>query len=426
VSVAEETVLTPATVARLVTARTGLAFPPHRLGAVAIGVVSAMRKAGIADAALYIARLAHDGPVLEALIDELTVGETFFFRDTEQFDFIRRTILPDLACRHGAAPWISAWSAGCASGEEAYSLAILFEEEGVAARARILATDLSQAALAKARAGVYGAWSMRGAAGPPSERYFHRAGAQYCVAERLRGRIAFAPLNLATDPYPGRRPDAPAMDLILCRNVLIYLDAPRIAEVARRLFEALAEGGWLLTGPADPPLAGLAPFEVVQSVSGLVYRRPARAAPGGIASIPAAPPEDDAAPIEFSPPPAPPPPAAMREDAAAALDPLCAEGQLMHAIALMSLGDYEAAARAARRALYLDRGLAMAHLVQGAILWRLGDWRAAKHAYRTSYALAAALPPDVSMPCTEGKSAASLAAAARAQLVLLDRIAGPS
>jgi chemotaxis protein methyltransferase CheR len=116
VSVAEETVLTPATVARLVTARTGLAFPPHRLGAVAIGVVSAMRKAGIADAALYIARLAHDGPVLEALIDELTVGETFFFRDTEQFDFIRRTILPDLACRHGAAPWISAWSAGCASG----------------------------------------------------------------------------------------------------------------------------------------------------------------------------------------------------------------------------------------------------------------------------------------------------------------------
>ncbi len=417
-SAAVETTALGAAVARLVTARTGLAFPAHRLGAIEIGACSAMQKAGITDAADYLAGLAHDGPSLTAIIDELTVGETYFFRDAAQFDLIRRTVLPDLARRHGPEPRLWAWSAGCATGEEAYSLAILFEEEGLARRARILATDLSETALAKARVGIYGAWSLRGGTGPTLARYFHHAGPQYRVVERLREPIVFASLNLASDPYPGTRPDAPAMDLILCRNVLIYLDPQRVAEVARRLFEALADGGWLITGPSDPLLSEHAPYEVMQNEQGLIYRRSAPHTPGPAFTAAAAA-ADDAAPIVPPPPPVPAPPA----DAAAVPDALSADGQLAHAIALMSLGHYAAAAVAARHAVYLDRGFAMAHLVLGAILLRLGDRRGARRAYSISHALAAALAPDACLPGTEGERAGRFAAAAQAQLDLIDRIA---
>lgn len=410
-----------AAVARLVTARTGLAFPPHRLGAVPIAIENAMRRCGLADVQNSLVHLAKDGPPLAALVDELTVGETFFFRDAVQFDFIRRVILPDILRRNGAMPWLWVWSAGCASGEEAYSLAILFEQEGLATRTRIFATDLSHAALAKARAGIYGGWSLRQWPGVPLTRYFVRCRGRYRIAERLRASLAFTPLNLAADPYPGMRPDAPVLDLILCRNVLIHLDPAWISVIAQRLFAALADGGWLVTGASDPPLGRHAPFEVIASEAGLVYRR----VPGR-AILPAeAPPAAPPAPVAWALPVAPPPcgspmaPLPGRPEVA-----LSAESQLAHGLALMSLGRYDAAAQAVRRALYLDSDFAVAHVVLGVILWRCGDLGGARREYRTAEELAAALPPGATPTGGEGLTAAEIAAAAAAQRDLVDHIGG--
>ena len=224
-------------VARLVTARHGLSFPAHRLGAIEMGARGAMEKAGITDAADYLAGLAQDGPPLTAIIDELTVGETYFFRDAAQFDLIRRTILPDLARRHGPQPRLWAWSAGCATGEEAYSLAILFEEEGLAGRARILATDLSETALAKARVGIYGAWSLRGPTGPTLARYFHHAGAQCRVVERLRAPIVFVleprQRPLSRDPA-GRAGDGSRSSAATCSSISTRSGSPRSPAVCSR------------------------------------------------------------------------------------------------------------------------------------------------------------------------------------------------
>ena len=159
----------------------------------------------------------------------------------------------------------------------------------------------------------------------------------------------------------------------------------------------------------------------MQNEQGLIYRRSVPHTPGPAYTAAAA--EDDARPLGLPPLPAPAAPTETGADAAARPGALSAEGQLAQAVALMSLGHYAAAAVAARHALDLDRGFAMAHLVLGAILLRLGDRRGARRAYSTSHALAAALAPDACLPGTEGERAGSFAAAAQAQLDLIDRIA---
>ncbi|CAN5608748.1 hypothetical protein BH23PLA1_BH23PLA1_31340 [soil metagenome] len=131
-------------------AGTGLAFPPDRLTGVEHGFRRAMKRSGVSDPAQYLARIKGGGQTLDDLISELTVGETYFFREPSQFCFLREIVLPEILGRRGPDSILRAWSAGCASGEEAYSLAILLTEAGLGGRSSILATDIARDALAKA------------------------------------------------------------------------------------------------------------------------------------------------------------------------------------------------------------------------------------------------------------------------------------
>ena len=257
----------------VVRARTGLVFPPNRRREAEAGVRRAMAKAKISDPGQFVKRLSADRHVLDHLIDELTVGETYFFREPHQFELIRRQILPELGRRRHPAATIQVWSAGCASGEEAYSLAILLEEEGLADRSRILATDISRAALARARIATYGAWSLRSDQDDLADRYFHYKGSRLVLAGRFRDRVSFARLNLAADNYPSLKTATIAVDLILCRDVLIYFNQATVRKVAGRLLSCLADGGWLITGPSDPPLWDYAPYDTVVTPAGVFYRR---------------------------------------------------------------------------------------------------------------------------------------------------------
>src|SRR4051812_1125694 len=155
-----------------------------------------MSRAGSADAVRYHELIAADPAALDDLIVELTVGETYFLREPGQFEFIRREVLPEVRRRKGADAVIRAWSAGCASGEEAYSLAILFEQEGLASQTHILATDISRAALAKARQSVYSSWSLRGEGARIAEGYLSPRGDRFVLDERIRRRVSFEYLNL--------------------------------------------------------------------------------------------------------------------------------------------------------------------------------------------------------------------------------------
>jgi chemotaxis protein methyltransferase CheR len=426
--------------------RTGLAFPPARREAAEAGVARAMGRAGCDDLGVYLARLQAEPEALDDLIAELTVGETYFFREPAQFEFLRRRALPDLWRRGGAAP-VRAWSAGCASGEEAYSLAIVLEQEGLGERDHVLATDVSRAALGRARRARYGPWSLRGDGASAARPYLRQEGREFVPIERVRRRVTFAYLNLATDDYPSAATGTAALDFIFCRNVLIYFDAEAARSVARRLFECLVPGGWLFTAAADPPLGAVAPFETVIEGEAVAYRRPEvlrAAAP--LAALPPAP--------EPSPPrrramvpaarPEPPPPEAPhagpeaeaeRVRALANLDPagaeracaeaasrhtLSAELHYLHAVLLIDLRRDGEAAQALRRAIYLDRTLAAAHLALGAALARLGDPEGARRAFRNARDLCAALPPDAAVPLADGELAGRLAASAATQLAALE------
>jgi chemotaxis protein methyltransferase CheR len=186
----------------------------------------------------YVSRAARDAGELDRLIELLRVGETRFFRHGAQLQALGERVLPSLR-----AP-VAAWSAGCASGEEAWTLAMLLAERGGAFE--VWATDLSATALVRARAGRYPA--ARVAAEVPAAlrgRYFRKIGSDEVLNDRLRPHVRFEAHNLLA--ATGGR----AFDLVLCRNVLIYFDEARKAEAVGRLVRALKPGGWLLVGYSE-------------------------------------------------------------------------------------------------------------------------------------------------------------------------------
>ena len=151
-------------VIRLLGERTGLSFPPQRHESAEHGVRRAMARAGATDPEEFLGLAARDARVLDDLVVELTVGETYFFRNEPQFQALEQHILPELIARRRPSRQLRLWSAGCASGEEPYSLAILLERllpDLADWHILILATDINPQVLARAKRGCYGEWSFR-------------------------------------------------------------------------------------------------------------------------------------------------------------------------------------------------------------------------------------------------------------------------
>ena len=490
-------------VAALVRERTGLVTGPSRRAAFEQSLQEAMLAAGgVMDPVLYLADLVAAPAVMDDLAARCTVGETYFFRDPAQLKVIEERILPSLASEAPEGRPIRIWSAGCATGEEPYTLAILASRLGLADRTQILATDLSRPALGRARQARYGRWSLRAAETDAIAAHFTAATGGWELLPALRSAVDFRYLNLVDGSYPSPASGAWEMDLVLCRNVFIYFDQETVAQVAARLLDCVRPGGWLLLGPSDPMIGELAPCEVVTTEAGLAYRprgtapAPATAFRGLAPALEPPPPRGggarwlDAAsppagrfpgkavpvgPMAFAEPVATDgaagPPAteaatageryAARDYEVAALlaeraiacdgiDPglwallvrayansgklaeaerACAAavarcpgaGELhtLQALLLNAARQHEAARSAARRALYLDRGLAVAHLAHGAALAGLRDTPAARRAFQAAARLLDALPADAVVPASDGEPAGRLAGLAHVELSLL-------
>ena len=260
-----------AAVARVLQDTTGLIFPPNRREPAEAGMRRAMAHLGV-DAFDLRRAIAVPGIARDTLVTELTVGETFFFRESGQLDFLRDSVLPSLRDSIGDARPLRMWSAGSATGEEAYSLAMVLREAGWSWPASILGTDLVPARLAAARRGRYTHWSMRGVPEAAIDRYFVRQDKYFLVREDIRTSVEFRVLNLADDDYPSSSSGVGLMDVIFCRNVLIYFDKPNVESIVRRLLASLAPDGWLFLGASDPAIADLVQCEVVLTGAGLAYR----------------------------------------------------------------------------------------------------------------------------------------------------------
>jgi chemotaxis protein methyltransferase CheR len=264
------------TAAAFVRRRTGLVFGDSRRSAFEAALDMHARRSAAGSIEAYLARLSMEPALLDDLVAEITIGETHFFRDARQFDLIRNKVIPDLLARPCADRPLRIWSAGCATGEEAYTLAIVVHELGLGDAARIVATDLSRAALARARRARYGRWSLRGVTPETEARYFERHGAEFRFARELSDAVEFRYLNLAEDTYPSLASGIWGMDLIVCRNVLIYFDSDTVERVVNRLVRSLAPDGWLLLGASDPLATEFAPVDAVITTAGLAYRRRGR------------------------------------------------------------------------------------------------------------------------------------------------------
>ena len=253
--------------------RAGLRFAPNRQPAAEMAMRRVLRDLQLDDPLVLARRAQRDPDVLDLLLAEVTIGETYFFREPSQLDYIASEVLPSFRGIRSPERPLRAWSAGCASGEEAYTLAILLRDGGWAAAAHVLGTDVSRPRLLAAERARYTRWSMRGVSGEIVARDFVARGRSFYLRPELRALVDFRPLNLAADDYPGAASGIGEMDLVLCRNVLIYFDRATVAAVAHRLLASLGEEGWLFLGASDPMLAELVPCETVVTGAGLAYRR---------------------------------------------------------------------------------------------------------------------------------------------------------
>ena len=411
-------------VARRAARCSGMAIDAARRPHAADAVGRSMARAGLRDLPAYAALLEADPEAMADLLGELVVGETYFHREPAQFRHLRDVAIPEVRARIGPGATLRAWSAACATGEEAYSIAMTLAEADHAGPHRVLGSDLSERSLGTARSATYRPWSLRGRASDPARPYLTPRDGSLVVAESIRRRVAFRRFNLVQDARGWEEAGLRGLDVILCRNVLIYLDAQSVARVARRLHEALSGRGWLFVGAGDPPLSDHAPLALDIGDHGVAYRplaaqAKARSAPRSAPPCAPAPGPVGSTPRALA--------ATVRERAnlditeaqrlcaaAIAAHPLSAELHHLRGVLLLSGGDDAGSALWLRRAVYLDRSLAVAHFHLGVVLGRLGDAEGARRAFRNAHDLCAALPAGSPVPLADGLRVGDLAASARA------------
>lgn len=400
----------------------GLVFDVSRRGAISAILYERMDRTLYVSTTSYLAHVESPAGAGERqqLLDAVTIQETHFFRNLPQVDALRRDILPDLLRRNRSSGRpLTIWSAGCSTGEEPYTLAMLlvqlFEETGPFP-VRIIGTDVSAAALDVARAGVYSGRTIQLAEAGAVERWFDaRADGSYSVAKPVRDLVEFRLQNLVTDEPPFGPGE---IDLVVCRNVSIYFGRKTTTRLIRGFHRLLTVGGYLLLGHAETLWQISEDFSLLPVGEAFVYRKDAVPQNGRrpLMGRPVAPPPQAPTPAPRrvmrdvlrvpvlrarraaapTPPVGPPPSpvvsplddlmkardaltagkyaeAASLADRATAAQPMLVEGYIIEGRALSNQGDDDGAIVALRKAVFLDPTAAHAHFLLATTLARIGD-----------------------------------------------------
>lgn len=244
---------------RLLETEMGLYYPEKSWGDLERRIAAAVPALGMTDTETCVRQLLSTSLTpgrIEILARHLTIGETYFFRDKGCFDALQEHIFPELMRVCGRTHrQLRIWSAGCCTGEEPYSIAILLDRLAPSmgtSNATILATDINPAFLQKAAEGLYSEWSFRGTPAWIKERYFkRRKNGQFEILPHIRKRVTFSYLNLAEETYPAISSGTDGMDVIFCRNVLMYFSPDRITKIGANFYRSLVNGGWLVLSPVE-------------------------------------------------------------------------------------------------------------------------------------------------------------------------------
>ncbi|MDM8520836.1 CheR family methyltransferase [Anaerolineales bacterium HSG6] len=283
----------------LVLEHSGLHFPENKRVDLEIGLSKALVESSLISSnteydlnqyyrLLYDPNSLMGRKELKRLISILTVGETYFFRDSSQFDVLINQVLPALIKRKltnieysglKITPQLRIWSAGCATGEEPYSIAMALKEMLPDIRQWnifILGTDINNEALERAKIGRYSSWSFREErakqlrskyfTNDPKTRYFQ-------LRSDIRNMVTFQPLNLTGNSYPSSFNNITDMDLIICRNVTIYFKQETTQQVINRFYETLVKDGWLVVGHAESSLSTYRAYQARSFKGAIFYQK---------------------------------------------------------------------------------------------------------------------------------------------------------
>jgi chemotaxis protein methyltransferase CheR len=431
----------------------GLHFPPSRWTDLQRGAAGAALDLGFGDVHECMRWLmsGHStSDAIQILASHLTVGETYFFREPRSFEILGEHVLPEIIRSRrgdersdGGERRLRIWSAACCTGEEAYSIAILLHRtipDLSNWNVTLLATDVNPTFLKKAAAGVYGPWSFRDSPAWLKPQYFNPVSeGHFEVRSEIKRMVRFAPMNLVDDVYPSFGNDTNAMDIIFCRNALMYFTARQAAKVLERFNRAQMSNGWLIVSAGEIPRASTSSYAAVNFTDAIFYRKdngcPARSSEwNAIVAPPANPktriagsPDVHPAPAKAAATPKPqlpatrPPPdlgTATRSlanegklaealdccDRWIASDKMNARAHYLRAVILQAQARTAEAVPSLRKALYLDPGFVLAHLALGNIArGRREDAEADRH-YRNTLRLLEPCRPEEKLPDSDDMS----------------------
>jgi len=258
-----------------------LSFPKERWDDLERNITSAAREFGYPDAEKFIYHII-SSPLTrdhaEMLASHLTINETYFWREPQSFEILEQKILPELIqLRQNEDKRIRVWSAGCSAGEEPYSIAIALRRnipEIEKWNISILASDINPKIMQKANAGIYSHWSFRSSPAWLKEKYFvEKEKGKFEIVHLVKKMVSFDYLNLAEDVFPSPVNNTNAMDIIFCRNVLMYFTPERIKQVISGFFNTLVDGGYLVVGGSELFYQNYLQFEPVNYAGAIVYRK---------------------------------------------------------------------------------------------------------------------------------------------------------
>lgn len=406
-----------------------------------------------------LARSRYAEPIWQSLIDMLTIGETYFLRDRAQFEALRGHILPALIEQRRAEGtlYLNLWSAGCATGEEAYSLAITLREaipDLDRWRIYLVGSDLNTNALKTAQRGLYRSWAFRLTEDTFQKRYFDAVTGRLRIKPDVQQMVTFRQGNLLVEK-PIRQ-----FDVIFCRNVLLYFSDLHVRQSENTLFDALLPGGWLMLGAAEGLRYQRERWQMHLFPGTAAYQKPVTPEADPHLHI-----HNPPRPVAILPPPAAPPTyndavsalqnedytradALLREllhttpesapvhllmayhmanqnaqkqahhhlNTALVLDPLLADGHYLRALLMLEDGDIPAAQKSLNAALYCQRNHPLASFLLGNLLAQQGELpQAVRHWRNTSQAITA-LRSDSPVSDISDISAGQLQALVREQL----------
>ena len=387
--------------AALLLERAGLKITPDGYYGLRLALQARMPALGITDSTEYVGRLKQRAGEheLRSLIPLVTVGKTEFFRDTRQFLAFERNVLPQVMERgrlEGRQTRV--WSAGCATGEEPYSLSMVALERGeTPATVDVWATDLNPAATESASRAFFPARRLVGVSEDRIQRFFQVVDGGYQLVQPVRDLIRFEGHNLAAPVW--HQVQARSLDVIFCRNVIIYFDQPTIIGVMERFYESLRPGGWMFLGYSESLFKISTRFEMVEVGGTFAYQRPlslVRKPPAPVTTVvrPSAPPPPPRSPTDVEsvlrnlkrqaakPPPRPSAPVPVPPRVPARKTPVERLAEVVEAI---EIGDFPKALRTARRLADEEPDDLAARLTLGNVYALMGNLDEAREAYQ--YAL---------------------------------------